>query len=94
MATQRKDLQVQQITYFRIVKPPSLKQYLQRRAVAEAMKQVKGEKGVGIDPETQRMSPLSAIKAKELLKGTKAEDLMRLHPDWVEDYKREHGSGT
>lgn len=94
MATQPKQGQVQQITYYRIVKPPSLKQYLIRRAVAVTMRKVEGEVGVGIDPETHRRSPLSAIKAKELLKGIKAENLMSEHPEWVEDYRREYGAGN
>ena len=87
-----KGVQVQQITYFRVLKPPTLKQFMIRRAVAQAMKQVQGETGVGIDPDTRRPTPISAIKAKELLKGVTAEDLMRLHPDWIEDYRREHES--
>ena len=84
--------QIQKIEYYRIVKPPSLKQFIHRKAVAQAMKQVQGETGVGIDPDTRRPTPISAIKAKELLKGVTAEDLMRLHPDWIEDYRREHES--
>lgn len=86
------EMKIQQITYYRIVKPPTLKQYLHRRAVREVMSSVKGETGVGIDKDTNRPVPLSAIKAKEMLKGTKADDLMRLHPGWVEDYRREYGT--
>ena len=84
--------QIQQITYLRVIKNPTLKQYLHRRSVSETMQQVKGETGTGFDRETNRSIPLSALKAKEMLRGTNAEDLRRLHPSWVEDYRREYGN--
>ena len=92
MAEKQKIGDVQEIRYFRTVKAPTLKQYLHRRAVSDVMSQVKSETGLGRDTETGRIIPISAIKAKEMLKGVKAEDLMKLHQDWVEDYRREYGT--
>jgi hypothetical protein len=83
--------EIQQITYLREVKPPTLRQYLQRRNVKEVMEQVKGETGIGVDPETKRNTPVSAIKAKEMLTGVTADELMKLHPDWIKDYEKEYG---
>jgi len=83
-------MQIQQITYYRAVKPPTLRQFVHRMAVAEIMKESKGEKGTGIDYETGRLSPLSAIKAKELLRGLKADELMKLHPQWIEEYNKRY----
>ena len=80
--------ELQQITYFRQVKPPTLKQYLHRRFVKETMQAVQGEKGIGMDPDSNRQMPISAIKAREMLKGQTADDLIVLHPEWVEDYKK------
>jgi len=85
-------MQIQQITYYRAVKPPTLRQFVHRMAVAEIMEESKGEKGTGIDYETGRLSPLSAIKAKELLRGLKADELMKLHPSWVEEYNRRYAN--
>jgi len=78
-------------SYFKMIKPPTLKQYLQRRFVREVMSQVKGENGVSVDAGTGRKAPASAIKAKELMQGKKAEVLMTEHPEWVEEYKKGHG---
>jgi hypothetical protein len=83
--------QLQKIEYFRVVKNPTLKQFLHRRHVQEVMQQVKGETGMGTDPDTKKNTPVSALKAKELLTGVNADDLMKLHPDWVEDYNKEYG---
>jgi len=85
-------LQIQEIRYFRLVKPPTLRQFLHRKAVADVMQKVKGETGTGFDPETKRITPLSAIKAKEMLRGMKAEDLMKSKPEWVEEYRRKYGN--
>jgi len=85
---------LQQITYFRELKPPTLKQYVHRRAVRETMQKLEGETGVKIDPESNKQMPISAIRAKELLKGQRAEDLIREHPEWVEDYRREQGDAA
>ena len=86
------DTEVQVVTYYRVRRPPTLPQYLYRRAVAELMKDVKGMTGVGIDPDTHRPSPLSAIKAKQGMRGLKARDLAVLHPDWVKEYRAKHGA--
>lgn len=78
---------IQTVTYHRLVRPPTLKQWIYRKAVAELMVQVKGETGTDLDPETGRLAPASAIKAKELMKGLNAEKLIAEHPDWVKEYE-------
>jgi hypothetical protein len=83
--------ELQKISYFRKVKAPTLGQYLHRRHVQEVMGQVKGETGIGTDPETKKNTPVSALKAKEMLTGVTADDLMKLHPDWIKDYEKEYG---
>ena len=82
--------QIQEIRYFRTLKAPTLKQFLHRRVVAQVMSSMKGEVGTGIDPGTGRVTPISAIKAKEILKGINADKIIADHPDWVEDYRREY----
>lgn len=88
------DLRIQQITYYRVVKPPTLKQFLHRKFVKETMAQIKGKSGVEQDPLTGRPAPASAVKAREMMQGKKAEELMTEHPEWVEEYKKEYGDGT
>ena len=78
------------ITYLRVVKPPTLKQYLYRRAVRETMAEIKGKVGVTISPDTGRPIPESALAAKKELKGLTMEKILEEHPQWKEDYEREH----
>jgi len=83
------EIKLQQITYFRQVKPPTLAQYLYRRAVKEAMEKVKGRVGVTVNPDTRRLIPESALAAREALKGLTAEQILAQHPEWKEDYERD-----
>jgi hypothetical protein len=85
------EVQLQQITYFRQVKPPTLKQYVFRRAVQERMAKVKGQTGVTVNPENQRLIPASALAAREALKGLTADQLLKEHQEWVADYKETYG---
>jgi len=80
------EIQLQQITYYRQVKPPTLKQYLYRRAVREKMAEIKGKVGTTINPETQLPIPESALAAKQALKGLTTEQILAQHPEWKEDY--------
>ena len=86
------EIQLQEITYYRQIKPPTLKQFLFRRAVKEKMALIKGQTGVTANPETGRPIPVSALAAREALKGLTAVQLLQEHPEWAEDYKREVGS--
>lgn len=86
-----KEIQLQKIEYYRVVKKPTLKQYLYRRAVRERMAGIKGKDGVTINPDSQRLVPVSALAAKEALKGLTTEKILAEHPEWREDYEREHG---
>jgi len=81
---------LQKIEYYRQVKPPTLGQYVYRRAVRELMAEIKGQTGVTINPETGRPVPVSAIAAQEVLRGLSAEQLLQEHPEWREDYEREN----
>lgn len=85
------EIKLQKITYIRQVRPPTLKQYLLRRAVKEAMAQVKGKVGVTVNPVTGVPIPVSALAAKEALKGLTAEKILAENPSWGEDYEREYG---
>lgn len=91
------EVQVQEITYFRAVKPPTLAQYLYRRAVKEEMAKLKGQTGVTVNPETNRPVPVSALSVKATLKGLTAEKILKEHPEWegeYEQYIREWRAGT
>ena len=62
--------------------------------MSETMKEVKGLLGNAVDPETKTTMPVSSITIKERLKGVTAEDVAKLHPDWIEEYKERYGDGT
>jgi len=77
------------VEYYRQVKPPTLKQFLYRRAVKEAMEKVKGRVGVAINPDSGLPIPESALAAREALKGLTTEQILAEHPTWKEDYVRD-----
>jgi hypothetical protein len=83
------EIKLQQITYYRQVKPPTLAQYLYRRAVHEAMAKIKGKVGVTLNPETGNPIPESALAARGALKGLTTEKILAEHPTWKEDYERD-----
>jgi len=81
------EIQLQEIKYYRQVRPPTLKQYLYRRAVQEKMGEIKGKVGVTVNPDTGIPIPESALAAKEALKGLTAEQILAENPSWKEDYE-------
>jgi hypothetical protein len=83
------EIQLQEIKYYRRVKPPTLKQYLYRRAVREKMGEIKGKVGITVNPETGLPIPESALAAKEALKGLTTEQILAEHPTWKEDYEKD-----
>lgn len=83
------EVRLQKIEYYRHVRPPTLSQYLYRRAVKETMETVKGKVGVTVNPETGISIPESALAAREVLKGLNAQHILELHPSWKEDYERD-----
>lgn len=83
------EIKLQQITYYRQVRPPTLAQFLYRRAVKEKMAEIKGKVGVTINPDTGLPIPESALAAKEALKGLTTEQILAQHPEWKEDYERD-----
>lgn len=82
------EIQLQEIRYLRVVRPPTLAQYLYRRAVKEKMAKIKGQVGVTVNPGTGAAIPVSALAAREALKGLTAEQILAEHPEWEEDYER------
>ena len=87
------EIKLVKIEYYRQVRPPTLDQFLYRRAVRETMKAIKGKVGVTVNPGTGIPIPESALAAKEALKGLTAEKIAKEHPDWVEEYNGEYGKG-
>ena len=86
------EVKLQKIEYYRQVKPPSLAQFLYRRAVKETMAKIKGQVGVTINPDTGVVIPVSALSAREALKGLTAESILELHPEWEQDYNMLYGA--
>ena len=83
------EIKLVKVEYYRQVKPPTLAQFLYRRAVKEAMEKVKGKVGVTVNPEKGTPIPASALAAKEILKGLTAERILAKHPTWEEDYEQD-----
>ena len=81
-------IRVEKIEYYRQIKPPTLKQYLFRRKMAEVMVEVRNKTGVVYDQETHRPIPRSAHLAKQLLKGLTSDIIALEHPEWVECYEQ------
>lgn len=87
------EIKLVKVEYYRQVKPPTLDQFLYRKAVRGTMRAIKGKVGVTINPGTGIPIPESALAAKEALKGLTAEKIAKEHPEWVDEYNREHGKG-
>ena len=87
------EIKLVKIEYYRQVRPPTLDQFLYRKAVRETMKAIRGKVGVTVNPGTGVPIPESALAAKEALKGLTAEKIAKDHPEWVDEYNREHGKG-
>ena len=83
------EIKLVEVKYYRQVKPPTLAQYLYRRAVKERMAEVKGKVGVTVNPDTGIPIPESALAAREALKGLTAEQILAENPSWKEDYERD-----
>lgn len=90
MSKATKTGELELIQYYREKKPPSLKQFVHRKHVSEIMTRLKGADGIERNPSTGRNAPVSAIKARELLKGKTSEYLIAEHPEWVEEYRKEY----
>lgn len=79
-------MELEQITYYRLSGPPTLKQYLIRRHMRQVAQRVVGATGTTIIDG--RLLPRSAIRMSSYLKGMTAERIASEHPDWVEEWKR------
>jgi len=85
------EIKLEKIEYYRQVRPPTLAQYLYRKAVQERMAKIKGRVGVTVNPETGNPVPESALAARDALKGLTAETITEDHPEWVEEYYEKYG---
>ena len=83
------EIKLVKVEYYRQIKPPTLAQYVYRRAVQQEMAKIKGKIGVSLNPESGLPIPVSALAAKEALKGLTAEQILAQHPSWKEDYERD-----
>ncbi len=83
------EIKLAKVEYYRQIKPPTLKQFLYRRAVKEKMAAIKGKVGVTVNPDTGIPIPESALAAKEALEGLTTERILAEHPTWKEDYQRD-----
>jgi hypothetical protein len=88
------EIKLVKVEYYRQVKPPTLKQFLYRRAVQKAMEKVKGKTGVTLNPENGIPIPQSALAAKEALKGLTAEQILAEHPEWEQEYYEKYPEKT
>jgi len=84
--------ELEQITYLRQKKAPSLAQFLVRKAIAQAAAGARGATGkvtVG-----GRLMPASALRIKQDLPDLKdTEALAAEHPEWVREYEEKYGQG-
>jgi len=83
------EIKLVKVEYWRQIKKPTLPQYLYRRAVKEAMASIKGQDGITVNPKTGNPIPISALAAREALKGLTTEQILAEHPNWKEDYERD-----
>jgi len=83
------EIKLVKVEYYRQVKPPTLDQFLYRKAVRETMKAIKGKVGVTVSPDTGLPIPESALAAREALKGLTTEQILAEYPNWKEDYERD-----
>ena len=81
--------ELQQVTYFREKKPPSLAQFLVRKATALASEAARGQTGTVTAPDG-RLMPRSAMAMKDALPDRRPETLAALHPEWVKEYEKKH----
>ncbi len=85
------EIKLQEIRYYRQVRPPSLKQYAVRRAVKEAMATVAKVEGIVLNPVTGHPVPASALAAKGALKGLTSEKILTEHPEYRQEYEEKYG---
>lgn len=81
-------VQLERVTYIRQVKPPTLAQFIRRKATQEAAQATRGETGVVI--VGGRPVPRSSVIMQEKLKRD-THELAAEHPEWVQEYKEVYG---
>lgn len=83
------EVKIQKVEYWRLVKPPTLKQFLMRRVFKEAAEKTKAV--TGVSPDKNHVIPTSAKEMRDKLKGLTAEEIAKRRPDLVEEYRRKYG---
>lgn len=73
-----------QIIYYKVRKPPTLKQYLIQKNVALASSKVSGK--TGVKRVDGNLMPKSASELKKLLTGITADVVAERNPEWVNEY--------
>ena len=85
------EIRFQKVQYYRQIKPPTLKQYLYRRKMAEVMHGLGNQTGVTFDKEINKLIPLTASLARKSLKGLTSDKIADDHADWVSDWRTKYG---
>jgi len=80
---------LQKVTYVRQVRPPTLRQYLVQRKVESLKEQLRGQ--TGTERQGGQLLPRVAARFRKAMRGFTSDRIADLHPEWVEDYQREHG---
>jgi len=81
-------MEFEQISYIRVKKPPTLKQFLIRKAVGEAAKTTEDKAGTAT--YKGRLVPKSAKLIGEAVKGKNSQKIAKEHPEWVREYQEKH----
>lgn len=86
-----KPIKLEQITYLRQKKDPTLAQFIRRKATTAAAKEAKGQNGIVI--VEGRPIPRSSVIMQEKLKRD-TNELAEEHPEWVDEYKEIYSGKT
>lgn len=81
-------IELEQITYLRQKKDPTLKQFIRRKATQAAAQEAKGQTGTVL--VEGRPVPRSSVIMQEKLK-VDTHVLAAEHPEWVNEYKEVYG---
>ena len=75
---------LEQISYLKVARPSTLNQYLVRRFMGEEAD--KNAKVKGVVKVDNKLMPKSAREIQKLMKGMTSEKVLKLHPEWKDDY--------
>lgn len=84
-------MEFEKIEYIRERRPPTLKQFIWRKAVKEASAEARKLEGNTVNPDTGLPIPRSALHVKKVLEMKTVKDLIKEHPEWVKEWKGKFG---